>query len=150
MKFTYIFFFIIGMFWLIEGYTEEPYSNIYDQVDVDAIFNSERFLNQYINCLLDDGPCTADGRSLKQVLPEILATQCARCNEYQKKIAKKIWQLKERKPKHSREMSGLNLNALRVLSSVFIPAAYTCMLISRLSMGTRSSGYWLIFFEGHT
>nr|XP_050854250.1 ejaculatory bulb-specific protein 3-like [Vespula vulgaris] len=99
MKFTYIFFFIIGMFWLIEGYTEEPYSNIYDQVDVDAIFNSERFLNQYINCLLDDGPCTADGRSLKQVLPEILATQCARCNEYQKKIAKKIWQLKEKKPK---------------------------------------------------
>lgn len=51
---------------LIVGYTEEQYPNIYDQVDVDAIFNSERFLNQYINCLLDVGPCTADGRSLKR------------------------------------------------------------------------------------
>ncbi|XP_046823530.1 ejaculatory bulb-specific protein 3-like [Vespa crabro] len=98
MKFTYVYFLIIGICGLIVGYKEENYPNIYDQVDVDAIFNSERFLNQYINCLLDEGPCTADGRSLKQILPEILATQCARCNEYQKKIGNKLWQLKEKKP----------------------------------------------------
>lgn len=68
-------------------------------MDVDQILSNERLTNQYVQCLLDKGPCTADGRSLRQILPEALATQCAKCNDRQKEIAKKICIfLKEKKP----------------------------------------------------
>lgn len=32
------------------------------------------------------------------MLPEILDTQCARCNEFHKKLARKIFEIKEKKP----------------------------------------------------
>jgi len=44
----------------------EYYSDMYNNIDVDTIINSDRLLNQYVNCILDKGPCTADGRSLKR------------------------------------------------------------------------------------
>lgn len=44
----------------------EYYSDTYNNIDVDTIMNSDRLLNQYVNCILDKGPCTADGRGLKR------------------------------------------------------------------------------------
>lgn len=44
----------------------ENYTDAYDNVDLDAILNSERLLNQYMDCVLDRGSCTADARSLKR------------------------------------------------------------------------------------
>ncbi|KAI4485638.1 hypothetical protein M0802_012650 [Mischocyttarus mexicanus] len=98
MKFVSVFLVIFAISGFAIGSVEEPYPDVYDQIDVDAIFNSERLLNQYVQCLVDEGPCTADGRSLKQILPEILVTRCARCNEFQKKIALKIFQMRAKKP----------------------------------------------------
>ncbi|KAL6267051.1 hypothetical protein P5V15_000127 [Pogonomyrmex californicus] len=77
----------------------EYYSDAFDKIDVDAIINSSRLLNQYIDCLFDKGPCTVDGRSLKLILPDALATQCERCTEKQKYMARKISNyLREHKP----------------------------------------------------
>lgn len=45
--------------------TAEKYSRKYDDVDVDKILQSNRILNNYIRCLLDEGPCTAEGRELR-------------------------------------------------------------------------------------
>jgi hypothetical protein len=41
------------------------YTDKYDHVDVDSILRNERILNSYIKCMLDQGPCTAEGRELK-------------------------------------------------------------------------------------
>ncbi|XP_066603691.1 ejaculatory bulb-specific protein 3-like [Prorops nasuta] len=74
-----------GLVW-----STEYYSDIYDKIDVDSILSSDRLLKQYINCLLDEGPCTADGRSLRRIAPEALATRCEKCTEKQKAITKKV------------------------------------------------------------
>lgn len=39
--------------------------NKYDSVDVDAILGNPRVLTNYIKCLMDQGPCTKEGRQLK-------------------------------------------------------------------------------------
>ncbi|EFN85333.1 ejaculatory bulb-specific protein 3 [Harpegnathos saltator] len=77
----------------------EYYTATYDNIDVDAILNNERLFTQYMGCLLENGPCTADGRTLRRILPEAITTRCEKCNPRQKQIAKKISNhLKEKKP----------------------------------------------------
>lgn len=44
---------------------EGQYTTKFDNVDVDAIINSERLLNGYVGCLLDRNPCTPDAAELK-------------------------------------------------------------------------------------
>lgn len=44
---------------------DETYDGKYDNVDIDEILKSERLLTNYVNCLLDEGPCTENGRELK-------------------------------------------------------------------------------------
>lgn len=63
MRFTFVLLCSLVFSGLVSGI--EYYSDTYDNVDVDAIINSDRLLNQYVNCILDKGPCTADGRSFK-------------------------------------------------------------------------------------
>ncbi|TGZ52089.1 ejaculatory bulb-specific protein 3-like [Temnothorax longispinosus] len=88
MKFTLVLLFSLVYSGLVSGI--EYYSDTYDNIDVDAIINSDRLLNQYVNCILDKGPCTADGRSIKHILPEAIATKCERCNDKQKQVARKV------------------------------------------------------------
>lgn len=44
---------------------ETQYTTKYDGIDLDEILTSERLLTGYIKCLLDEGPCTPDGKELK-------------------------------------------------------------------------------------
>ena len=37
----------------------------WDYINVDEILRSERLINNYVKCLLEKGPCTADGAELK-------------------------------------------------------------------------------------
>ncbi|XP_039308729.1 ejaculatory bulb-specific protein 3-like [Solenopsis invicta] len=94
MSLTFVLLFSLAFSGLVSGI--EYFS---DNIDVDAIINSDRLLNQYVNCILDKGPCTADGRSLKHFLPDAIATTCEKCSEKQKQTARKIIKyLKEHKP----------------------------------------------------
>ncbi|CAG9837566.1 unnamed protein product [Diabrotica balteata] len=68
----------------------QKYTTKYDNVDIDAIIKNERLLKNYFNCLMDEGPCNADGKELKKVLPDALKTECAKCSDAQKNGAKKI------------------------------------------------------------
>ncbi|EFN64585.1 Ejaculatory bulb-specific protein 3 [Camponotus floridanus] len=84
-------------FGLVSG--TENYTDIYDNVDIDAVLNSDRLLNQYLDCILEKGSCTADARSLKRILPEAVATICEKCNLKQRQGARKIGNhLKKYKP----------------------------------------------------
>lgn len=52
----------IGVF-LVNG--SEKYTDAYDNINVEAILKSSRLTKQYLECLLQIGPCTSDGRALK-------------------------------------------------------------------------------------
>lgn len=43
----------------------DRYTTKYDNIDVDRIVASRRLLQNYVKCLLDQGPCTAEGKELK-------------------------------------------------------------------------------------
>lgn len=47
------------------------YTTKYDNIDLDEILSSERLLTGYVNCLLDQGPCTPDGKELKRKINTI-------------------------------------------------------------------------------
>ncbi|XP_030749780.1 ejaculatory bulb-specific protein 3-like [Sitophilus oryzae] len=68
----------------------DMYTTKYDNIDVDAILASKRLLRNYVNCLLDKGACTNEGKELKKYLADALATECSKCSETQKKIASKV------------------------------------------------------------
>lgn len=44
---------------------DEKYTRKYDDVNVDKILQNNRVLTNYIRCLMDEGPCTAEGRELR-------------------------------------------------------------------------------------
>ncbi|XP_032670581.1 ejaculatory bulb-specific protein 3-like [Odontomachus brunneus] len=97
MKFSFVLLFGFAFFELVRA--TELYADTYDNVDIDAILNNLRLFNQYMNCILENGSCTADGRNLRRILPEAVATCCEKCTSRQKEIAKKISiHLKENKP----------------------------------------------------
>ena len=43
----------------------EKYTTRYDNIDIDHIVQSKRLLTSYVNCLLEKGPCTTEGKELK-------------------------------------------------------------------------------------
>lgn len=45
--------------------TSDKYTSKYDNIDVEQILHSKRLLMNYVNCLLDKGPCSPEGRELK-------------------------------------------------------------------------------------
>ncbi|CAL7948557.1 unnamed protein product [Xylocopa violacea] len=69
---------------------DEKYTGKFDNVNVDEILKNERLLLNYYKCLMDEGKCTADGAELRKVMPDALETDCAKCSEKQKEMAKKV------------------------------------------------------------
>ena len=69
---------------------EKSYDLKYDNIDVDEILKSERLLTNYINCLMEKGPCTEDGRDLRETLPDAIQTDCSKCTKKQKEGSDKI------------------------------------------------------------
>jgi hypothetical protein len=84
------FFCLIAIVYIAACQGEETYDVKYDNVDVDEILKSERLLTNYIKCLMDEGPCTEDGRDLKDTLPDAINTDCSKCTEKQKEGSAKI------------------------------------------------------------
>jgi hypothetical protein len=57
---------ILGVCLMFTAWVDtENASSKYEYVDVDALLSNHRTLNSYINCVLDKGPCTPEGRDLK-------------------------------------------------------------------------------------
>ncbi|XP_016768084.1 chemosensory protein 6 isoform X1 [Apis mellifera] len=76
-------------------------------MDIDRILQNGRILTNYIKCMLDEGPCTNEGRELKKILPDALSTGCNKCNEKQKHTANKVVNyLKTKRPKDWERLSA--------------------------------------------
>lgn len=94
MKSVFVFFFLVASAFAVEYYTSK-----YDDIDIDGILHNERLFNTYVNCLLDKGKCTEEGRVLKEVIPDALLHACERCSPKQKPSIEKVirFLVKERK-----------------------------------------------------
>lgn len=68
------------------------YSTKYDNIDIDEILTTDRLLQMYIKCLLDQGKCNGEGKFLKEIVPDAIQTDCSNCNEIQSKNARKVLQ----------------------------------------------------------
>nr|CAD7433410.1 unnamed protein product [Timema monikensis] len=44
---------------------DERYTSKYDDMDVDHILKSDRLTDSYVHCLMDQGPCTPEGKVMK-------------------------------------------------------------------------------------
>ncbi|XP_076751809.1 chemosensory protein 6 [Xylocopa sonorina] len=86
MKFSLLLFALVA----IVCVTAEKYPTKYDDVDIERILQNGRVLTNYIKCMLDEGPCTNEGRELKKTLPDALSSGCSKCNEKQKITAEKV------------------------------------------------------------
>nr|CAD7204321.1 unnamed protein product [Timema douglasi] len=70
--------------------SEEKYATKYDNVDLDGVLNNDRLLKGYVKCLMDDGPCTADAKELKDNIPDALTNGCSKCSDKQREGTKKV------------------------------------------------------------
>nr|QEI46806.1 chemosensory protein 8 [Galleria mellonella] len=67
----------------------DKYTDKYDNLDIQEILENKRLLEAYVNCILDKGKCTAEGKELKEHLQEAIETGCEKCTEAQEKGAYK-------------------------------------------------------------
>lgn len=44
---------------------DSQYTSKFDNINVDEILRSDRLLNNYYKCLMEEGRCTAEGNELK-------------------------------------------------------------------------------------
>ncbi|CAH0550185.1 unnamed protein product [Brassicogethes aeneus] len=84
----------------------QQYTSKYDNVDVDKILKNDRVLNNYIKCMMDEGPCTSEGRELKKTLPDALNSGCTKCSPKQKEATEKV--VKHLMNKKSRDWERLS------------------------------------------
>ncbi|XP_004529710.1 putative odorant-binding protein A10 isoform X1 [Ceratitis capitata] len=66
------------------------YDTKFDNIDLDEVLSQERLLRNYIKCLENLGPCTPDSKMLKEILPDAVSTDCAKCSEKQKLGSAKV------------------------------------------------------------
>lgn len=72
------------------AFAQNKYTSKYDNVNIDMILANDRVLNNYIKCLMEEGPCTPEGRELKKTLPDALSRGCDKCNDKQRQTAEKV------------------------------------------------------------
>ncbi|XP_059060883.1 allergen Tha p 1-like [Achroia grisella] len=70
--------------------TTYTYTDKWDHINVDEILESQRLLRGYVDCLLDKGRCTPDGKALKETIPDALELDCSKCTEKQKTGSDKV------------------------------------------------------------
>ncbi|NP_001037180.1 allergen Tha p 1-like [Bombyx mandarina] len=71
---------------------QDKYEPIDDSFDASEVLSNERLLKSYTKCLLNQGPCTAELKKIKDKIPEALETHCAKCTDKQKQMAKQLAQ----------------------------------------------------------
>ncbi|XP_055542312.1 ejaculatory bulb-specific protein 3-like [Wyeomyia smithii] len=81
--------FVIAMAIVVVVAQDSTYTTKYDNIDIEEILNTDRLFTGYYKCLMDMGPCTAEGNELKKHLPDALETGCSKCTDKQREFAVK-------------------------------------------------------------
>ncbi|XP_047997163.1 ejaculatory bulb-specific protein 3-like isoform X3 [Leguminivora glycinivorella] len=92
---------------LASALAEDKYTDKYDNIDLDEILDNKRLLQAYVNCILDKGKCTPEGKELKDTIKDAMTTSCEKCTEQQRKGARKVVKhLKENEPEYWTQMKA--------------------------------------------
>uniref|UniRef100_A0A1S5VFJ5 Chemosensory protein n=1 Tax=Meteorus pulchricornis TaxID=51522 RepID=A0A1S5VFJ5_9HYME len=75
---------------VITIHADELYSDKYDGLDIDGILANEELRKQHENCYMDRGPCDDAAEFFKSHFPEVVATACSKCTEWQSQAFDKI------------------------------------------------------------
>ncbi|CAG9795806.1 unnamed protein product [Diatraea saccharalis] len=87
---------------------EKQYDRKYDLFDIETLVQNPRLLRKYMDCFLDQGPCTPIGRVFKLALPEIIITRCGKCTPAQKSFARRTFDAFKRElPEQHAELKKL-------------------------------------------
>ncbi|GBP07821.1 Putative odorant-binding protein A10 [Eumeta japonica] len=90
MKVTLVVCAVVAVALAVPSPDGEHYDSKYDDFDVDTLIENLRLLKSYANCFLGKGSCTAEGASFKKVMPEAVATTCAKCTPKQRILVRKV------------------------------------------------------------
>lgn len=63
--------FLILLFAVAFVATVKGQSSRLENFDIESVLKNDRILANYIKCLLDQKPCTREGRDLKKDLPQV-------------------------------------------------------------------------------
>lgn len=44
---------------------EQKYDSKFDNINLDEILGNKRVLSNYVKCIMDEGPCTPEGREFR-------------------------------------------------------------------------------------
>ncbi|XP_026763032.1 ejaculatory bulb-specific protein 3 [Galleria mellonella] len=75
------------------------YSSKHDNMDIDTLVRNPRYMKMSVGCYLDRNSCTKKTATLKQAIPDIVQTACAKCTHTQKYILRRyLEELKKNLP----------------------------------------------------
>ncbi|XP_044745590.1 ejaculatory bulb-specific protein 3-like [Coccinella septempunctata] len=94
-------FFLCMFLQVVLSESQNKYTSMYDNIDLNEVVRNERLLKNYVHCLLDEGRCTPDGAELRKNLPDAIINDCNKCTEKQKEGADFMMQfLIDNKPEY--------------------------------------------------
>ncbi|CAH4030432.1 allergen Tha p 1-like [Pieris brassicae] len=76
---------VLGVLAVTAALPADHYTDRFDNININDILNNPRLLNAYINCVLDKGKCTSEGKELKSHISDALVTNCEKCTDKQRK-----------------------------------------------------------------
>ncbi|CAG9795803.1 unnamed protein product [Diatraea saccharalis] len=68
----------------------ETYDTQYDNFNAQDLVENPRLLKNYGKCFLGNGPCTSEGKDFKDIIPDALKTECAKCSPKQRQLIKTV------------------------------------------------------------
>ncbi|XP_046970219.1 allergen Tha p 1-like [Vanessa cardui] len=76
--------FVVTCCLVVAALAEDKYTDKYDNINIQEILENKRLLTAYVNCMLDKGKCSPEGKELKDHIQDALETGCEKCTEKQK------------------------------------------------------------------
>ncbi|KAL5242059.1 hypothetical protein ACI65C_009470 [Semiaphis heraclei] len=77
-----------------------------EKIDIDQILNNNRLMSNNVKCFLNEGPCSAQLREMKKMVPMLIKDSCSSCTKEQKNMVKKaIDAIKARRPNEYEKIS---------------------------------------------
>ncbi|CAI6365693.1 unnamed protein product [Macrosiphum euphorbiae] len=84
----------------------KKFLSMLEKIDVDQMLKNHRLMSNNVKCFLNEGPCTAQLREMKKILPAIVKDSCASCTKVQKNIIKKSMEaIQDQRPNEYKQVS---------------------------------------------
>nr|AXG21598.1 chemosensory protein 5 [Agrilus mali] len=76
-------------------------------VNLEQVLNNDRLFNNFYKCLADEGKCSNDAKSIKNLLPEVVKTKCGQCTaDERSQIKKSLNLVRKNKPEQFNSLAA--------------------------------------------